>query len=138
LVEPTPEVWAALAGCFALDRDPAAHLADVAIAFFADASRAEVWQGGWHPGVAEAQRRAVQATDRDDWWSARAPAVLVVQGLQDRVAVPENGRRYVAECGPIAQLVEIDGAGHALLPERPDAVASAVLGFLRTIDAGLG
>jgi pimeloyl-ACP methyl ester carboxylesterase len=54
-----------------------------------------------------------------------------VQGLQDACAVPENGRRYVAMHPEIAQLVEIDGAGHALLPEQPAAVAAAVVDFLR-------
>ena len=48
--------------------------------------------------------------------------------------MPENGRRFVAAHPDVATLVEIDGAGHALLPEQPAAVASAVLGFLR-IDA---
>lgn len=136
LVEPEPEVWVALAGCFDLDRDPDAHLADVAAAFFADPASAEVWRDGWWPAVAAAQRAAVAATDRSDWWSARAPAVLVVQGLQDRVAVPENGRRYVAECGAIARLVGIDGAGHALLPEQPDAIAAALIGFLGEVESG--
>jgi pimeloyl-ACP methyl ester carboxylesterase len=28
------------------------------------------------------------------------------------------------------RLVEIDGAGHALLPERPDEIAAAVVPFL--------
>ena len=30
-------------------------------------------------------------------------------------------------------LIEIDGAGHALLPERPDEVAEAVVRFLRGV-----
>jgi pimeloyl-ACP methyl ester carboxylesterase len=28
-------------------------------------------------------------------------------------------------------LVEIDGAGHAMLPEQPEAIASAVIEFLK-------
>lgn len=134
LVEPAPEAWAALAGCFVLDRDPTDHLADVAFAFFADPSRAVVWRDGWFPDVAAAQRGAVTTTHRDDWWNAVAPYVLVIQGAQDRVAVPENGDRYVAALGDRALLVEVDGAGHALLPEQPQVIADALLAFLREVE----
>jgi pimeloyl-ACP methyl ester carboxylesterase len=85
--------------------------------------------------VAAAPVAAVRATDRGDWWSARPARTLVVQGLQDVIAAPENGRRYVeliASAGPAdhAELVELDGAGHALLPERPTEVARALIDFL--------
>lgn len=133
LVEPDPDAWAALAGCFDLAAPPAVHLGHVAAAFFAPGNDATVWADGWRPELAARQRAAVEATDRDDWWGATAPRVLVVQGLQDRIAVPANGRRYVADLqaeGIDARLVELDGAGHALLPEQPAAVAAAVVDFL--------
>lgn len=96
-------------------------------AFFAPGNDARAWLDGWYPGVAAAQFRAAQSTERADWWSAVAPRVLVIQRLQDRMAVPENGRRYVAEVAKHATLCEIDGAGHALLPERPDEIANALI-----------
>lgn len=133
LVEPEPGVWEALAGCFALDAPVEQRRADVANAFFADPAGVGAWLDGWYPAAAAMQRAAVARTDRDDWWHAVAPRVLVVQGLQDRVAVPANGRRYVEElvaAGVDARLVEVDGAGHALLPEQPEAVASALIDFL--------
>jgi pimeloyl-ACP methyl ester carboxylesterase len=34
------------------------------------------------------------------------------------------------------ELVEIDGAGHALLPERPDELAQACLQFLSRVADG--
>src|SRR5712692_7638578 len=69
----------------------------------------------------------------------RSPTrVLVIQGLQDRLAPPENGRRYVAEVAQHATLCEIDGAGHALLPERPDEIANALIAlFERRADCTL-
>ncbi len=133
LVEPEPGVWEALAGCFALDAPVEQRRSDVAHTFFADAAGADVWLDGWYPAVAAMQRAAVVRTDRDDWWHAVAPRVLVVQGLQDRVAVPANGRAYVDSLladGVDARLVEVDGAGHALLPEQPEVVASALVDFL--------
>lgn len=133
LVEPDPAAWEALANCFLTTLSPEEHLRNVAFAFFADGNDATVWRDGWYPEIAGLQRRAVAATERDDWWHAVAPRTLVVQGRQDRIAVPANGRRYVAELrerGADATLVEIDGAGHGLLPEQPDAVSRAVTGFL--------
>ena len=92
--------------------------------FFAPGNDPAVWADGWLPTTAALQRAAVRATPPGEWTSAAAPRVLVVQGLQDACAVPENGRRYVAMHPDIARLVEIDGAGHALLPEQPAAVAA--------------
>ena len=99
-------------------------------AFFADGNDPSVWRDGWMPEVFRYQRAAVTSTPRDDWWSASVGRVLVVQALQDAIAPPGNGRRYVAESAPHARLVEIDGAGHAMLPEQPQLIASAMLDFL--------
>lgn len=130
LVEPEPHIWRSLAMCFDESLSPHDHLVHVKTAFFADGNDPTVWSGGWMRGVMEYQRAAVQRTNRDDWWSAQVDRVLVVQGLQDAIAPVENGRRYQRESAPHARLVEIDGAGHALLPEQPAAVAEAVISFL--------
>jgi pimeloyl-ACP methyl ester carboxylesterase len=63
-------------------------------------------------------------------WGAPLP---VIQGLQDTVALTENGRLLKAEFGDRVQLSEIDCAGHALLPEQPEIVATTVLTFLRRL-----
>jgi pimeloyl-ACP methyl ester carboxylesterase len=73
----------------------------------------------------------VLRTPREEWWNASVDRVLVVQALQDAIAPVENGRRYVSESAPHARLVEIDGAGHAMLPEQPEAIASVVIEFLK-------
>ncbi len=133
LVDPEPGVWEALAGCFVLEAPLERRRADVARAFFADPTGADAWLDGWYPAIAAMQRAAVARTDRDDWWHAVAPRVLVVQGLQDQVAIPANGRAYVdalVSDGVDVRLVEVDGAGHALLPEQPAAVADALVDFL--------
>lgn len=127
LVEPEPEVWEALGRCVS---NPTPE--DLAFAFFAPGNDPSGWLDGWSAERARAQSAAVRATPREDWWLAGTAPLLVIQGLSDRVAVPENGRRLVAEAGGRARLVEIEGAGHALLPEQPDAIAAAVLEFLQT------
>jgi len=130
LVEPEPHIWRALSQCYNTELSPEEHLSYVKEAFFADGNDPTVWRDGWMPTVMRYQRAAVQRTPRDEWWSANVDRVLVVQGLQDAIAPVENGRRYKSESAPHAQLVEVNNAGHALLPEQPQAIAEAVLRFL--------
>ena len=123
-----------LAACFDLSLPETERLEHVRAAFFAPGNDPTVWCAGWLPEVAAQQSAAVLRTDPADWSAAAAPRVLVVQGLDDACAVPENGRRYVAAHPDIAELVEIARAGHALLPEQPDEVAAAVVAFLAAVD----
>lgn len=131
LVEPEEHIWIALANCFNEALGPDEHLHNVQTGFFADGNDATVWRDGWMTEVMRYQSHAVRITPRDDWWSASVDRVLVVQALQDAIAPVENGRRYVAESAPHARLVEINGAGHAMLPEQPAAIATAVIEFLK-------
>lgn len=120
-----------LGACFDESLSSEEHLRHVQRVFFAPGNDPGVWAGGWMPATAALQRAAVRATPPGEWKSAAAARVLVVQGLHDACAVPENGRRYLAMHPGRTTLVEIEGAGHALLPERPDEVAAAVIAFLR-------
>jgi pimeloyl-ACP methyl ester carboxylesterase len=107
------------------------HIAAVRTAFFAEGNDPTSWRDGWYPEIMKYQRGAITSTPREDWWSAAVSRVLVVQALQDAIAPVENGRRYQAESAPHAQLIEINQSGHAMLPEQPDAIASALIAFLR-------
>ncbi len=129
-----PGAAEALLGCFRLDRPDAERLADVKFAFFAPGNDAAndpaVWLGGWFPNVATAQIAATRATPVEGWWNAgSAVPLLVIQGLQDTVAPPENGRMMKAELGDRVELLDIDGAGHALLPKQPEKIAAAIIAF---------
>ncbi len=130
LVPMDPAIAGSLLACFDLSLPIDARLEHARRVFFAPGNDPAVWTDGWLPATAAIQHAAVVATPPGEWTSAAADRVLVVQGLQDVCAVPENGRRYVAMHPTIATLVEIDGAGHALLPEQPAAVAAAVVEFL--------
>ena len=59
--------------------------------------------------------------------------LLVVQGLDDTVARPENGRSLKDDLGDRVHLVELSGAGHALLIEKPAEIADAILTFLARV-----
>lgn len=130
LVEPAPGIWDALGRCFDTARDWAERRDAVRTVFFAEGNDPDTWKDGWMPDVFRYQRAAVQSTPREDWWGAATARVMVVQALGDAVAPPANGRRYVAEHAPHARLVEIDRAGHAMLPEQPGVIAAALVDFL--------
>ena len=99
--------------------------------FFAPASDPMVWRQGWWPAVAAAQLAAVHASPQEEWWAAGTAPLLVIQGLEDGLAPPANGRALQEAFGDRVQLVELANAGHALLPEQPEAIAKAVVAFLR-------
>jgi pimeloyl-ACP methyl ester carboxylesterase len=86
--------------------------------------------------AAAAQRRASEATPLDHWWSGGRAPTLVIQGLDDDVAPPENGRSLARDHPDRVRLLEIAGAGHNVLTERPDAVVPAIVGFVREIECG--
>jgi len=127
-----PGAQQALLGCFRLDQPEEKRMADVKLAFFAPGHDPGVWRDGWYPDVAKAQIAATQATPVARWWNAGSSTpLLVIQGLQDAVAPPENGHMIKAEMGDRVELIDIDGAGHALLPEQPEKIAAAIVAFAR-------
>ena len=78
----------------------------------------------------QASLKAADATPLSEFWTAGKAPILIVQGLADVSAVPENGRLLKAEVGERATLVELAGVGHALPVEAPDEVARPVLDYL--------
>ncbi len=87
----------------------------------------------WHQ-AGLAHEHAAQTTPVDEWWSGGDAPILVIQGLDDHVAVPQNGRQLAAAFPNRVRLLEIPAAGHMVLFERPDLVIPAVLSFIREID----
>lgn len=134
LVPPGPEAAAALRDVFTTAPGSTEHLDAVRTAFFAPGNDPAVWDGGWYPEVATAQGAATRATDPTTWWTAGTAQVLVVQPTDDVVAVPANADRLAAEIGERATIVTVPAAGHALLPEQPQAVADAVTAWLADRD----
>lgn len=70
----------------------------------------------------------------EEWWApAGRSRFLVVQGLDDLIAPPENGRLLRQELGDRVTLIELTGVGHMVSLEEPEKTATAILSFLRTI-----
>jgi pimeloyl-ACP methyl ester carboxylesterase len=127
-----PAVSAAFRDVFDESLSPMRHLEAVRVAFFAPGNDPSVWRGGWNVPTMKMQLAAFRATSVDDWWSAGGHVpILVIQGLQDRATPPENGRPLKAEAPDRVELIEVDGAGHALLPVKPAQISGAVTTFLR-------
>ena len=53
----------------------------------------------------------------------------------DVMIPPESRSRYRDELGERVSIVRIPNAGHALLPEQPEAVANALLRFVNELFA---
>jgi len=103
-------------------------------AFFAPGNDPRVWLGSWHEEVMHAERAATEATPREEWWHAGRAPILDVQPEQDVMTPPESRNRYVNDLGADRVTTAlIPRAGHALLPEQPDAVAKALLDYLKTL-----
>jgi S-formylglutathione hydrolase len=130
-VSSAPEHHAALVRVFEASLPPDEHIAAVAQAFFADGNDPSAWADGWYPDLARAQGAATSATPVDAWWTAGTAPVLIVQPEHDRIAPAGNADALVAELGPRSELVLVPHAGHALLPEQPDAVVTVLLRWLR-------
>jgi pimeloyl-ACP methyl ester carboxylesterase len=130
LVEMPKEARAALIGCFNKDQTPEAHLECVRYGFFADGNKPDIWREGWYSDVMLMQSSAVRATPLDDWWKAGGQRMLVVQALEDRIALPANAYDLKDRFGDQVILVELPHAGHAMLPEQPDAIIEAITDYL--------
>ena len=128
-----PDIEEALVKSFDLAIAEPQRLAYVAKAFFAPGNDPAVWRDGWFTKVAEAQIEATDKTPIDAWWRTSNVQVLVMQPLQDALAPPENAEILKRDGGDRVSVVYIDGAGHALLPEQPEAVAKHLLDYLRKL-----
>jgi len=57
---------------------------------------------------------------------------LVITGSEDRMTPPKFGQ-WLAERIPGARFVLVEGAGHMVMLEKPDQVASAVREWLKAV-----
>jgi pimeloyl-ACP methyl ester carboxylesterase len=104
-------------------------------AFFAPGNDPSVWLSGWYPDVKKAQRAATESTPEAEWWQAGKVPILDVQPENDVMIPPESALRYRDELGERVSIACVPNAGHALLPEQPEAVALALLDFLKKLAA---
>lgn len=122
----------ALLNCFNDKLSPDEHLAAVRFGFFADNNAVpKYWRRGWHRRTADLQSQATRAVSSEDWWAAAGKPMLVVAAMNDTIAPPQDTVALLKREFPErVSAVTIENAGHALLPEKPDEIAEAVLAWL--------
>jgi pimeloyl-ACP methyl ester carboxylesterase len=127
-----PEIRRSITGSFTLSLPEEERLSHLRRAYFAPGNDARVWLPGWHPAVSMAQRAAAAATTDKAWLrAAERHPLLYVAAAQDAIAAPPSVEELRASLGPQVTRVVVEGAGHALLPEQPAAVAEALIAFAR-------
>jgi len=104
----------------------------VRLAFFSgDNPIPDYWMGGWSTGTAQLQGYTTRSTPVEDFWGGGTAPILVVQAMDDTIAPPEHTAVLLKqEFGNRVSVAEIEDAGHALFPEQPEKIATAILGFL--------
>jgi len=123
----------------AIASDPAcaepARLAALRLCMFAPGNDPRSWLQGWYPQWRAAYRRAAQHPPRDDWFGRSHAPVLDLQGEQDAWRPPATRRELADVLGHHRVSVRvIANAGHALVPEQPQAVAQAIAEWARQVD----
>ena len=130
--EVDPEIRRSITASFTLSLPDEERLAHLRRAYFARGNDARVWLPGWHPAVSMAQRAAAAATTDKGWLrAAERHPLLYVAAAQDAIAAPPSIEELRASLGPDVTRVVVEGAGHALVPERPAEVAAALVAFAR-------
>ncbi|PCJ28727.1 MAG: hypothetical protein COA96_00660 [SAR86 cluster bacterium] len=76
------------------------------------------------------QIQANRNTPLEQWWAGGVGPMLIVQGIDDKTAPPENGLRMQEEFGKRITLVNLPNAGHAMGLEKPAETADAIISFL--------
>lgn len=100
-------------------------------AFFAPGNDPHVWLDGWNVAAHEAQAYARQTTPVDEYFSAGTHVpILDLQAEHDAVVVPNVMKPYL---GDRVTVQTIRGAGHAMAPEQPRAMADAIAAFAHRV-----
>ena len=133
-VEPDPVAFAAFKSAVTENLSDADWLSAMNKSHFFSNCDPRIWRTGWYPKVAQAQLSITKSTPRGEWWQAGTAPMLIIQGLDDSIAPPANGRTLQAKLGDRVSLVELEHTAHALLPEQPEIIADTILCFIGDID----
>jgi pimeloyl-ACP methyl ester carboxylesterase len=112
------------------------RLAALKLAFFAPGHNPSSWLTGWYPQTLRMQHAAVTAAAGgpiDHYWTAGTAPVLEILAEYDPFHPKDQWGQLQSELGSRVTSTVIDDASHALFPEQPDAVASAVIDYLKTV-----
>ena len=132
-VKPDPAAFTALKKAVTENLSAEEWLQAMKQSHFFGAIDPSVWRTGWYPQVAEAQLQISKSTPRDNWWQGGTAPMLIIQGLDDLLAPPANGRSLKEKLGDRVKLIELEHTSHALLPERPEVIAENIISFINNL-----
>ncbi|MCG2594317.1 alpha/beta hydrolase [Ramlibacter sp. XY19] len=132
------EFPAGMAEALAVASDPQRseeeRLAALRVCMFAPGNDARSWLQGWYPQWRTAYREASQRPPRENWYSRCNAPLLDLQGAQDPWRPPATRGELADALGAKVTVREIANAGHALVPEQPQAIARAITDWVRRLD----
>lgn len=116
---------------FIPDADDEQRDAWLRTAFFTPGNDPTIWRDGWSAGAGIPQAHANRDTPFEKWWAGGTAPMYVVQAAQDTIAPAAASSEPMKNSFPDrVEIITIDNAGHAMLPEQPKTVGDAVLEFL--------
>ena len=89
--DPDPRVYAEFDKVFDPGVDEEERRGAISFCFFAGGPVPADWIDGWWPEHYLPFLAAQDSTPEETWWTAGDAPILIIQGLRDRVAPPENG-----------------------------------------------
>lgn len=87
-----------------------------------------------HAKAGRAHGKANRATLVMDWWNAGQAPMLVIQGLEDKTAIPENGHILKKENEQRVKLVNLEDVGHFMIYEQPQKIVEEIISFLSSFN----
>jgi pimeloyl-ACP methyl ester carboxylesterase len=134
----TPDVWESIFKSGDLSLPEAVRLTHLQHAFFAPGNDPRVWLGGWYPEVKASQSAALSRSPIDDYFAAGTIPILDLQAECDTVAPRKHAQVLKDALGARVTVEVIAGAGHALVPERPQEVSRSIAAWIRCLGMSNG
>lgn len=128
----SPAIQAAISNASNLSIPPAERLRYLQEGYFAPGNDASSWLEGWFPNTQAAEFAAYRKTPPGEYVPAGpSMPILDIQGADDVIIPSAYSLDLQKELGAARVTVAVvPRAGHAMLPERPAAVADAIAGWI--------
>ena len=131
---PDPAVQQSVAIATDPTQPEAERLKHLKIVFFAPGNDARLWLTGFHSNVRAAEIIARDATPQKEYYAAGSVPLLDIQGENDPYKPHSATNELIDEFGAKrVSVVRVPRAAHAIIVERPDAVADAVIAWSRKL-----
>jgi pimeloyl-ACP methyl ester carboxylesterase len=132
--QPSPDVRRSVAIATDPTQTEAERLKHLKLVFFAPGNDPKIWLTGFHANVREAEIIARDATPQSEYWSAGRAPMLDIQGAEDPYRPRSSSDELVREFGAKrVSVVVIPHTAHAVIVERPRAVADAIVRYAKSL-----